>query len=271
MINITTENLEKHLRQLCLSSFATNYIKTAEQCALDKKDNVEFLRTLVSLEIEHRYHKRIEYLLNKAKLPRTKTLQSFEHKRIEGLSWLKVKQLATGEFIDRYENILAFGNPGTGKTHLALALAQEWCMQGRKVHYTTAAQLLQNLLKAKTELKLNTFIKKLDYSAILIIDDISYIPCTKEETDVLFTLLSMRYEMRSVMVTSNLAFANWDQIFKDKMTTAAAIDRLVHHSHILELNAESYRVSTAKNSKKNLEQEEHIQLDNMNVSKRTKK
>lgn len=255
MLEITEKNLEKHLRQLCLSAFATNYIKTAEQCCLDKKDNVEFLRSLVSLEIEHRYHKRIAYLLNKAKLPRTKTLQTFDYSHIQGLSWIKVRQLAAGEFIDRYENVLVFGNPGTGKTHLSLALAQEWCMQGRKVYYTTAAQLLQDLLKAKAELKLNGFIKKLNYFAVLIIDDISYIPCTKEETDVLFTLLSERYEARSIMITSNLAFANWDQIFKDKMTTVAAIDRLIHHSHILELNAESYRVLAAKNSQKNLEKE----------------
>ena len=108
-------------------------------------------------------------------------------------------------------------------------------------------------------LKLNEFIKKLDYFAMLIIDDISYIPCNKEETDVLFTLLSMRYEMRSVMVTSNLSFANWDQIFKDKMTTAAAIDRLIHHSHILELNTESYRISVAKKSRKDSGQDEPAQ------------
>lgn len=151
--------------------------------------------------------------------------------------------------MERYENILIFGNPGTGKTHLSIALAREWCLQGHRVYYTSAAALVQQLLQAKQQLKLTQLIKRFDRYEVLLIDDISYIPYERSETDVLFQLLAERYEMRSTLITSNLPFIKWETLFKDEMTTAATIDRLVHHSVILELNAESYRMNHALQKK----------------------
>ena len=169
--------------------------------------------------------------------------------KIPGFEQSTVTKLVKGDFIDRAENLLIFGNPGTGKTHLSIALTREWCNAGRKVLFMTAAELLQELLKAKASLRLNEYTNKINQYEVLVIDDISYIPCERNEADLLFLLLSSRYENKSIVITSNLAFAKWDSIFKDNMTTAATIDRLVHHSIILKLNAESYRKEFAKNSR----------------------
>ncbi len=255
-MNITQKDLGKILLQLCLSRFADDYAKLADECERENKGCINYLAELASREMEHRYQKRIERLLKQAKIPRTKTLESFDTRHTPGINPSKLQRLADGEFIDQLQNLLIFGNPGTGKTHLCLALVQEWCLQGRRVHYITAADLIQKLLKAKSELTLSSIIKKFDRFEILIIDDISYTVCDKQETDVLFTLLSARYEMRSIVVTSNLAFGQWDQIFKDAMTTQAAIDRLVHHAIILELNGESYRVKEAKERNQQNKKEE---------------
>ncbi len=161
----------------------------------------------------------------------------------------KVKTLLGGDFLDRAENVLVFGKSGSGKTHLLCAIGQELIRQGRKVQFFTCSLLVQELLIAKRDLKLSRTIKRLSQCDALIIDDIGYVQQSREEMEVLFTLLAERYERGSVLLTSNLPFSKWEQIFKDPMTTAAAIDRLVHHSVILELNVGSYRLESAKRKK----------------------
>jgi len=255
-MSVSQKDLSKMLRQLWLSRFADDHVQLADEFEHANKGYINYLEELVLRETQHRHQKRIERLLKQAKVPRTKTLESFDTRHVSGLTPSKLQGLADGEFIDQLQNLLLFGNPGTGKTHLCLALVQEWCLQGRRVYYATAADLIQQLLKAKADLTLPGIIKKLDRFEVLIIDDISYTACDKQETDVLFTLLSARYEMRSIVITSNLTFGQWDQIFKDGMTTQAAIDRLVHHAIILELNGESYRVKAAKERNKKDETEE---------------
>jgi DNA replication protein DnaC len=182
------------------------------------------------------------------KLPREKTLEAFDRSRIKKTVDRQFSVLLEGDFLDRRENVLAFGNPGSGKTHLLCALGHELVRKGRPVYFVPCALLVQRLLLAKAELWLEKELKRLDKFDALIIDDLGYVQQSRDEMEVLFTLLAHRYEHRSVLLTSNLVFSKWEKIFKDPMTTAAAIDRLVHHSIILELNLPSYRMEAAKKS-----------------------
>jgi len=251
----STDMILDLLKGIGLKAMYENYQPLAEEAERDGITHVDYLKQLLQLEFERRHQARIDRLQKQALIPRDKLLRDFEVSRVPGLSRSVLNRLAEGEFIDRCENILIFGNPGTGKTHLGIALSREWCLRGRKVLYKTAAELVQELMIAKQALTLNNLIKKLDCFEVLVIDDISYTLCDRQEADALFVLLSKRYEQRSIVVTSNLVFSQWNQIFKDEMTTAAAIDRLVHHATILELNApESYRVAQAKEKKRVFEQ-----------------
>lgn len=243
------EQLDGMLLNFHLPSFKKHYLSYARKSELEKLDHVAYLYELSKTEHEDRYNRRTERLIREAKLPTGKRIENFDLSHVPSLSPTRINELASGQCLDLCENVLIFGNPGTGKTHLAVSLAREWCLRGRRTFFTTAAALVQELLKAKRDLKLNSLLKKLDRFEALIIDDLSYIPQEREETDVLFVLLAERYERRSVVITSNLPFSKWDTVFKDPITTMAAVDRLVHHATILELNGESYRATAAAKKK----------------------
>jgi DNA replication protein DnaC len=246
--NIGAE-LNEYLKELHLPAIRRVFEENARRATQETLSYEQFLLELVERECQERRAHRIERLLRSSRLPLDKTFDTFDLKRVPAKAARQVKTLADGTFLDRRENVLAFGNPGSGKTHLLSALGQELIRRGRRVTFTTCQRLVQDLLRAKKELELNRAIKRLGYYEALVIDDIGYVQQSREEMEVLFTLLAERYERGSVLLTSNLPFSKWESIFKDPMTTAAAIDRLVHHSVIVELNVPSYRVEQAKRKK----------------------
>ena len=209
----------------------------------------KYLYELLNIERQNRKEKRICRLLKESRLPFSKTLDNLERKRFTRNINNQIDALTDGTFLERYENILAFGNPGSGKTHTLCAIGHELILKGKRVLFKNCELLVQELLVAKRDFKLPYLLKKLRRYNPLIIDDIGYVQQNREEMEVLFTLLADRYENASTMITSNLPFSKWENIFKDPMTTAAAIDRLVHHSIIIELNLSSYRLEQAKRTK----------------------
>lgn len=241
--------LEGHLDQLCLTTVRRRYGDIAQKAREEALSHERYLLCVVEEEAQARKERRIERELYCSRLPLEKTMSSFELNRLPPAARQKIPVLLEGGFIGHRENVLIFGNPGSGKTHLACALGQELIRQDKRVYFTTCALFLQELLIAKKALKLPKLIKKLNRYHVVIIDDIGYVQQDKEEMEVLFTLLAERYERGSVMITSNLPFSKWEKIFKDPMMTAAAIDRVVHHSIILELNVPSYRMDQAKKKK----------------------
>jgi len=243
------KRLNEYLLELRLPAIRRSFGEKARRAEAETLSYEQYLFELAELECQERRQNRIVRLLQESKLPLEKTLENFDLKRLPQKAARQVKTLQDGTFLDRKENVLAFGNPGSGKTHLLSALGQELIRGGRRVAFTTCVRLVQDLLLAKKELRLNRAIRKLAYYEALVIDDLGYVQQSREEMEVLFTLLAERYERGSVLVTSNLAFSQWEQIFKDPMTTAAAIDRLVHHAVIVELNVPSYRAEAAKKAK----------------------
>ena len=241
----TEASLPMLLRSFKLPAFVREYGTVADRAAAEGLSHPEYLLALAEIEAGERQARRTARLLEESKLPREKTLGSYQLERLSAKVRASFAALREGSFLDGAVNVIAFGNPGTGKTHLVAALGHELVRQNRTVLFAPAFQIVQRLLAAKRELRLTQELRKLDRFEALILDDIGYVQQDREEMEVLFTLLAERYERKSVLITSNLVFSQWDQIFKDTMTTAAAVDRVVHHSVILELGPKSFRAEAA--------------------------
>lgn len=242
--------LAEQLKELRLPTIREEHQSLADQAARERWTHTRYLAELAERECQTRTQKRVVRLVRNSRLLSGKTWAQFQWSRLPLTVVRQFERLRTGDFLDQQTNLLIFGKPGSGKTNLLCALGDELARQGRTVCFTTCQMLVQQLLVAKRDLRLERYLKSLAKFAALIIDDLGYVEQSREEMEVLFTLLAERYERGSVLLSSNLPFSKWDRIFKDPMTTAAAVDRLIHHSVIIELNIASFRLEAAEGQRR---------------------
>jgi DNA replication protein DnaC len=233
--------LETYLRQLRLPTFAKNYAPFAADAAQQKLDHVRYLLSLAEQEVRQREKNRLQSRLKAARFPIAKELAEFDFSAIPNLNKAVILDLARGEYIQKRHSIIFLGNPGLGKTHLAVGLARAACRQGHKVRFWTAAGLVNELLQAQDEHRLHKMIASALKLNLVILDELGFIPFSPTGAQALFTFCSELYERLSLIITTNLKFADWVQIFGDERLTAALLDRLTHHAHLIELIGESYR------------------------------
>lgn len=260
------ERVQELLTIFKLPTLSAELVRRFEKA--EEHDALPLLLEVLELEAGDRRERRVERLTRASKLPPGKTFDTFQDPRLPRSLSQQLRDLATGHFIDRATNVLAFGLPGVGKTHAACALGHALVHAGRSVLFMPTYQIVQELLVAKRDLELPRALRRLDVFDLLILDDIGYVQQGPDEVEVLFTLMAERYERRSMLITSNLVFSEWERIFKNPMTTAAAIDRLVHHSVILEFDVPSFRAEDARSrapksngSTKEMEENEEKEKD----------
>lgn len=248
---MSASSLPLLLRAMHLPTIAREHDDAIRRAEAENWGYARFLSWLFEAEANDRLQRKIQRQLKESNLPAGKTIESLDEKKLPDKIRRQLPTLLEADFVRRGDNLLCFGLAGRGKTHLVAAIAREWiCRHQLQVLFLPAFRLVTQLLAAKRDLKLPQAIARLQRFDAVIIDDIGYVQQSREEMEVLFHFLAERYEKKSVVITSNLVFSQWDQIFKDPMTTMAAVDRLVHHATILEFTGESVRAGAAKQRQK---------------------
>ena len=238
--------LEHHLKELRLPSFLREYGKLAAQCAAENVDHPQYLLRLAELELIDRHQRMVERRIRSARFPAVKSLDTFDFLAIPSVNKALVMELARCEYTLRRENVIAVGNSGTGKTHIALGLGLAACQRGMSVGFTTAAGLAHELMEARDERRLLNLQRQLARLNLLIIDELGFVPLSRTGAELLFEVFSQCYEGSSTLVTTNLPFDEWTEVFGSERLTGALLDRLTHHVHILEMNGESYRLKHSR-------------------------
>ena len=238
--------LNHRLKSLRLPTVLREYGKLAKQAATEGLDHLQFLARLIELEMIDRERRMIERRIKAAKFPAVKSLDSFDFKAIPALNKMQVLELARCEWVERRENVIALGPSGTGKTHIALGLGLSACQKGLSVGFVTAAALVHELMEARDERRLLRLQKQMVSHKLLIIDELGFVPLSKTGAELLFELISQRYERGATLITSNLPFEEWTETFGSERLTGALLDRLTHHVNILEMNGDSYRLGQSK-------------------------
>jgi DNA replication protein DnaC len=238
--------LAYHLKALKLPTFLREYDKVARQCAAEGVDYPRFLLRLAEQELIDRERRMVERRIKAAKFPTVKSLDSFDFAALPSLNKALVMELARCEYVERRENVIALGNSGTGKSHIALGLGLAACQKGLSVGFTAAAAVVHELMEARDEKRLLRLQRQLAAYKLLIVDELGYVPLSQTGAELLFEVFSQRYERGSTIVTSNLPFDEWTSVFGSERLTGALLDRLTHHVHILEMNGESYRLAHSK-------------------------
>ncbi len=238
--------LAHHLKALRLPTFLREYDKLARQCAAEGVDHSRYLLRLAELEMIDRERRTVERRIKEARFPVVKSLDSFDFTAIPSLNKTLVLELARSEYVGRRENVIALGNSGTGKTHIALGLGLTACQKGLPVGFTTAAALVNELHEARDEKRLQRLQRQLAGLKLLIVDELGYVPLSPTGAELLFEVFSQRYERGSIIVTSNLPFDEWTGVLGSERLTGALLDRLTHHVHILEMNGDSFRLKHSK-------------------------